>query len=454
MANIDRIVSVQISLNTTAIKEQSFSDMLILGPHVLGVGRSMVILQASDLLDLGMSETDPVYLAARDAFSQIPTVNRIFIGRQQVEDVSLTVLEAVEGGVYSGTIGYRDVDGIAQSAPWTVTAIGGDTLTSIAGKIVTAINATAAPVTASNALGVVSIANDTANEAFAVTSAGALLMSQPTSAETPSAALTAVRAETDDFYGVVITSRVLADIMNAAAWVETNKKLQATSTASAADYDPANTTGLLYQLFQNQYFRTAAYYHARAADQYVDAASMAKAFTFYPGAETWALKKLAGVSFDTLSEGQALAIFAKNGNTFERFRNFAVTQNGKVSAGEWIDTIRFRDWLEEQVKVSVVSALINADGKVPYTDEGIQIIVTAMRQALDLGVARGGIAPPEQDPDDDQRTIPSYTVSFPLSANVSFNNKANRLLQDVNFTARLAGAIHVVEIKGSLTYAL
>ena len=87
-----------------------------------------------------------------------------------------------------------------------------------------------------------------------------------------------------------------------------------------------------------------------------------------------------------------------------------------------------------------------------YTDDGIQIIRNALQKALDLGVARKGIAPEELD--SDGRKIPSYTITVPRSADVSVNNKANRLLQDVRFTARLAGAIHVVEIRGSLAYAL
>ena len=41
---------------------------------------------------------------------------------------------------------------------------------------------------------------------------------------------------------------------------------------------------------------------------------------------------------------------------------------------------------------------------------------------------------------------------MPLAANISANTKAQRLLEDVKFTARLAGAIHVVEIAGSFTY--
>jgi hypothetical protein len=176
---------------------------------------------------------------------------------------------------------------------------------------------------------------------------------------------------------------------------------------------------------------------------------MARCFAILPGGETWANKKLAGVTTDPLTETQYIAITGKNGNTFERFRNISITQNGKVAAGEWIDVIRFRDWLQEEITVNVFNALVNSD-KIPYTDEGIAIIETQIRQALELGTRRGGIAPIEYDEDGNENY--GYTISVPLSSSISANQKATRVLQDVSFTARLAGAIHVVEITGSLTY--
>jgi hypothetical protein len=96
--------------------------------------------------------------------------------------------------------------------------------------------------------------------------------------------------------------------------------------------------------------------------------------------------------------------------------------------------------------------MINADGKVAFTDDGIQMIGNAIRAPLDLNVRRGGIATEELDEND--RIVPSYTLSLPRSSQVPFNDKANRVLRDVYFIARLAGAIHVSEIKGSLSYAL
>jgi hypothetical protein len=456
MARLDRIVNVAISLNTTAIKEKSFSDLLVLGPSAHFATRTIVITGVSELQDMGFSVADPIYKAALSVFSQIPTINRLYIGRQLVASVAATVGAAVEGAEYSITVGWIDNTGTPQQFEAVVTAGVGDTPTDIATDLAAAIqgNAGAAAVVNAAAVGaVVTITPDVPGTSFSVATSANVTTPLPTSTELPSVALAAIQAETDDWYGVTMTTRVDDDVLDAANWVEANEKLLGVSASATAILNPGSTTDLAALLQQEQFFRTHLWYHADAANEWLDAAVAGNRFTFYPGGETWANVRLAGIKYDNLQEGQSLAVRNKNGNTFEPFRNFAITQNGKVAAGEWIDVIRFRDWLAEQIKINVVSALINADGKVPYTDPGIQIIVTAMRQALDLGVARGGIAPEEVDPDDN-RVISSYVIEAPASANVPFNNKANRVLQDVNFTARLAGAIHTVEIKGSLTYAL
>ena len=190
------------------------------------------------------------------------------------------------------------------------------------------------------------------------------------------------------------------------------------------------------------------FYHEDATD-YPEVGVMSRCFTAVPGSETWANKKLAGVKVDPLTETQFIVLRNKNVNTFERFRNMSLTQTGKVSAGEWIDVIRFRDWLAEEIKVNVLNVIVNNE-KVPYTDSGIAIIEGAIRQSLRQGQVNGGIAPVEYDEDGNKNL--GYTVEVPLASNISANQKASRILTDVKFTARLSGAIHVVEIRGSLTY--
>lgn len=451
MARLDRIANVQIALRTTAITELSFSDMLILGSHVLSTNRAMVITGADELLDLGLSSSDPLYFAARDAFAQIPAVRQVFIGRRQVDEVNVTVTQAAQAE-YAVTLAWRDVTGSQQTETATYTGQAADDAEDIATALAAAINGTAAPVTATAAAAVVSIDNDVVGAAMGVNVGGNLSMAVVASAESVTDALAAVQNEMSNWYGLVITSRVEADVKAAAAWAETNEKLFGTASADPDVIDSGSSSDIASDLQANQYFRTFVMYSARAATQFPEAAIMSSMFTYYPGQETWALKKLAGIAYDELGEGQAITAHNKNASTFELFRNFAVTQGGKVAAGEWIDVIRLRDQLVESIRVSVVSAMINADGKVPYTDDGIQIIGNAIRAPLDLNVRRGGIAPEELDEDD--RVIPSYTISLPRSSQVPFNDKANRVLNDVKFTARLAGAIHMVNINGSLSYAL
>ena len=126
-----------------------------------------------------------------------------------------------------------------------------------------------------------------------------------------------------------------------------------------------------------------------------------------------------------------------------------ITQGGKTGGGEWIDVIRFRDWLQNDMQVRVVNLLI-VNPKIPYTDNGIGLVENQMLASLKDGQKYGGIAPTEYDADGN--AIPGYTTSVPLAADLTSVQKASRILKDCKFSARIAGAIHVVEIKGCLTY--
>ena len=87
MANLDRIVSCLISLNTTGISVEGFNTMLIVGAHANSLARVETYTQASDMISAGFSDTDPVYLAAVDAFSQTPKPAQVKIGRRQAASV-------------------------------------------------------------------------------------------------------------------------------------------------------------------------------------------------------------------------------------------------------------------------------------------------------------------------------------------------------------------------------
>ena len=419
MANIDRIVSVQISLNTAGISKEGFSTLLIVGESTVALPRVSTYTSSVQMTEDGYAETDPLYLMASDFFSQIPHPNVLKVGRRQVDEVAITVKNVLaEGGTYSLTVASADA-----TNTYTYEVQNGDGSAEILGGFATAM-ASDPTVTAVYADDTLTLTNITAGTAFVVKADKNLTITNGASSETIAETMIACVGYDSDFYGIALASRTDADILAMAQWAEANEKLFGTCVSGADVLDGSDNTDIASQLMLNNYYRTFAFYHEDTTD-FPEVAVMSRCFTAVPGSETWALKRLAGVKVDALTETQFIVLKNKNVNTFERFRNLSLTQTGKVSAGEWIDVIRFRDWLAEEIKVNVLNVL---------------------RQ----GQVNGGIAPVEYDENGDKNL--GYTVTVPLASNISANQKASRILTDVYFTARLAGAIHVVEIRGQLTY--
>ena len=233
-------------------------------------------------------------------------------------------------------------------------------------------------------------------------------------------------------------------------WTETQNKI-----CGYIDDDPEApivTTGL--------YLRSYGVYPKVTEDQlwndvpaenkYGMAVAMAaKAMHYHAGEETWALKALAAVTPSKLSSNFINKLTKANLSYVLTVASKNVTMGGKTNYGEWIDVIRFRDWLQNDMQVRVVNLLI-VNPKIPYTDNGIGLVENQMLASLKDGQKFGGIAPTEYDADGNANQ--GYVTSVPLASELTSSQKASRVLENCKFSARLAGAIHLVEISGSLTY--
>ena len=185
-----------------------------------------------------------------------------------------------------------------------------------------------------------------------------------------------------------------------------------------------------------------------AENQYAALAWMAKCFGYDPGTETWHLKELASIVPSALSTARKKELEEKHINTFRRYAGCNVTFGGYTLAGEWIDVIRFRDWLKAEMQINVFNAL-KTNRKVPYTDAGIGLIEGKMEETLLKGQTIGGIAGNEYD---EENLIPGFTVTVPRATSLTEAERKSRKLPGCRFTARLAGAIHATEIEGYLSF--
>ena len=111
---------------------------------------------------------------------------------------------------------------------------------------------------------------------------------------------------------------------------------------------------------------------------------------------------------------------------------------GKVAAGEWFDVIRFIDWHTARMQENIFGALVVPD-KVAFDDDGIPIIENEVRGTIDEGIAAGGFS-----------KSPPYTVSTPKAADISSEDKDDRVFNGIEYFAPLAGAIHAVGVRGTI----
>lgn len=246
--------------------------------------------------------------------------------------------------------------------------------------------------------------------------------------------------ETNEWYGIHLTSFCeKGDINDAKTWAEANAKLFG---FEYADIDNFPVTG-------TDYYRTFGFYAKEG--EYAALAWMAKCFGYPPGSETWALKSLATIMVSKLTSTEKKKLDDLNITYYLKYagKNITCSTGGKVLAGEWIDIIRFRDWLKNAIQTRVFHLFV-VNQKIPYDDSGITAIEGQVLAALAEGQELGGIAKTSYDADGN--TILGYTVTVPLAAKIPDAQKAKRKLTGCKFTARLAGAIHMASISGDLAY--
>ena len=443
MSNLESIVSVTITSNSRGISRKSFGIPLVVGKHDNWGQRFKVYTLGTALADLvsdGFTTFDPIYKAVQSIASNTPKPQNVAVGRlvtsfdqlfELVVQTSVTV-----GDVYAFTL--IAPDGAETSISYTAQVA--DTSILVAVAIAALIDAVTDITAAVPATPTVAAVADNPDEMWRVSGINDQQFAfEDTTVDTNLAAeVGEINTLYPAWYGLILADpQSNARALVLAAFTETLEKMCGITSYNHDNLDPVSTTSLMYLLNAAQYFRTYAIF---SNDQKVGAGAtwMGNRFPFDPGSSTWAYKPLSGVTVDILTTDQTGSIDAVKGNYYVEVADLPVTQPGKMAAGEWIDVIRFRDWLVSRIREAVFTLLANAP-KVPYTDTGVAMVTKEIAAVLQEGIGVGGLA-----------ATPAPFVAAPLVADVSDADKIARILPDIYFEATLAGAIHTVQIAGVL----
>jgi hypothetical protein len=395
--------------------------------------------ELQQMLDLGFAEADEAYKAAQALLSQNPRPTSFKVGKRVANVAQLdtaTIDTVVNDTLYSATI---------NGTLFTYTSDASAVDTEIRDGLVAAINGGAEPVTAApGASNTYTLTADVAGDGFSLV----VDTNQSFVVTTPNLSIVTeladMQAVDDNFYFVLSTSRTSQDILALAQQVETLIKIYGfdTDEADSKDLSPlTDTTSIFGQLKALNLDRTFGVW-SDDLDNYPVAAWVGEGAPKDPGSITWKFKNVQGVSASVLTITESNNIrttdvnVGKNANTYEEVGGVDIFTEGTVFSGEFIDIIRGTDWIQVRMQENVFATLI-AEDKIPFTNKGIKQVQAGVDEIGQQAI--------------DQSILQSFESTAPDVADTSSADRANRVLKTISFSGQYAGAIHKIEIAGTLS---
>lgn len=355
MSDLDDVVRVVITDQTTAIATASFAIPLILATFTNFSERARTYL---NIIEVGadFATTTNVYKMASKAFGQDSVIGApppsIVVGRRQVDSVTFTPTVA-DNTAYTVTLNgtlYTFTSGVGATATTIVTglkaAIGSPTGITVTGTttliLTTTVLGTAwSVITSTNLVGV------------------------NTTTETWPDALLAVDADNDIWYELNAETQVTAEQEALSDTIQAMDKIYGLSSADTV----APTTGITdigYKLNAKSAGRTFGVYSATAATEFPEVAWAGSQLAVTPGSNDWDFKRAVGVTRSILSSTQIVNLREKSWNFFRRKGGVDVFQDGNMFDGKPIDIQISKDWLRARLQEGIYFRLINSL-KVPLT---------------------------------------------------------------------------------------
>lgn len=283
---------------------------------------------------------------------------------------------------------------------------------------------------------------------------GGSILSQGQAAEDFATAITAMESIQDDWYamGALKKFRDLPVTQDMADEIESRRKMFLIATNDANTLILGSTSTFSFYLKDANYKRSSVIYNNNA-DLYPDFSWYGQQLPKDIGSTNWAFKTLAGIAEgaesdippSVLSQSEIDAALDVNCNVYSETLSAAFTYFGTMGGGknidkegEFIDIIRDIDFLQARTEEGLMSLFLEKD-IIPFTNAGITIIDTRLKERLDQYGVRQGIL-----------VDGTVVTSFPKRSEVSQSDRDDRLLPDGTFTAELQGAIDTVIVRGTV----
>ena len=229
-----------------------------------------------------------------------------------------------------------------------------------------------------------------------------------------------------EFFGLVCTDNTPGIIEALSAWADTNGKVYAVTTDIKTTSNKSNQTLIAYHTTDNLGEKCLAYMLVREIGS-VDLDGKAIPNITASGVDSTELGVLKGNNINVC---------------IERF-GVLVIEGGDMAGGERVDVILSEFWIKIRMEEDLAQLKISTP-KIPYTDQGVALLIGVANTRLQMATKRGIIALNENE-------VPEYEVTYVPVSEVADADRANRVYDYVKWTARLSGSIRSGVIYGELT---
>lgn len=433
--SLDRVIKVDITVQDKAPGRKSFGIPMYIAHHTVGGDRVMEFSDTDEMLDAGFSTTgvnSVAYQMAQVGRSQDPKPRSFKVGKivtPPTQIVHLIPTITTPGYVYKGSINgqaFSRANGASETVQSIVEAIQ-PLIHAFPGVSATEDNAKI--VVTTDTPGII-VPYDIKPRSFRMLDATA----DPGMASE----LAAISDEDSNWYGFSQSVQSKAATLASAAWCESQKKLFFPQSCDWDLLDVSEIGDIGTALKALSYMRTAAIYH-RKLGEFAGTAWLTNTLGYDAGRATAAFKTLPGVSADDLKTGELSSLETKRFTRYSEMGGANVTFEGYTPGGRFIDVAYFIDWLDAEVQADCYAPLLN-NPKIGFDDSGLQLFKSIVENTLVKGQARLGIA-----------TNPRPVVSVPKVIETQFSDRVARRLRKLTFTARLTGALHGLDVEGTVT---
>jgi hypothetical protein len=444
---LDTFISVTITAGTRAITRIGFGVPCLIAyfPTTIFANRTRVYSPRTVLTDLvadGFSVNHPVYKMAQALTSQANRPPSMVVGRRANPPVQAIDLE-MENTTETITVTLR-YDGNTETYTRVGTGAPAADATALAASITAGIFGVATLITAAGVGNDVQIrqgAGPDTGQLFTCDDLAYCKYDDVTADPGLAADITAIRAENDDWYWALLDSASQAENEALATSIEALEKVAAIGNQDSDCFDGV-AANILKNLAAASRTRCFVNMDRFGLDEYPACTLVGEYASRTVGSWVMSWAAPSGWTADAqITSAEYTNIETDNGNVNVQTRNVGNVQpGGRTPAGSWIDLIQLTDWLREEIRVRLATALSRAaqTGKIPYDDNAGTLAGTEILAAYEQGAKNGGFE------------LTDFSYEFTAAALQTASDRNNRLFNGCEFGGTFKGAVREFTVTGRI----